>query len=299
MFHPTFRQLKYLVSISKNLHFGKAAKECFVSQSTLSSGIQELERLLNVKLLERTKRTVFLTPLGKEISKKAESINIEMNDVLDLVKSAQEKMFGETRLGVIPTIAPYLLPKLMPKIRKHYPGLNLKLVEDQTANILSMLYSGSLDLILIAKPYKTENLNVELIKKDFFHVALPFNSNLLKIKKKSLNNSDISQTNMLLLDEGHCLRDHALQACSKETKQKIDAFKATSLLTLVQMVANNTGITLLPDLVINSELLKNSKIKILDYENNKNFREIALCWRLSSPRNNDFSNFASFLRKSI
>ena len=299
MFHPTFRQLKYLVSISKNLHFGKAAKECFVSQSTLSSGIQELERLLNVKLLERTKRTVFLTPLGKEISKKAESINIEMNDVLDLVKSAQEKMFGETRLGVIPTIAPYLLPKLMPKIRKHYPGLNLKLVEDQTANILNMLYSGSLDLILIAKPYKTENLNVELIKKDFFHVALPFNSNLSKIKKKSLNNSDISQTNMLLLDEGHCLRDHALQACSKETKQKIDAFKATSLLTLVQMVANNTGITLLPDLVINSELLKNSKIKILDYENNKNFREIALCWRLSSPRNNDFSNFASFLRKSI
>ena len=299
MFHPTFRQLKYLVSISKNLHFGKAAKECFVSQSTLSSGIQELERLLNVKLIERTKRTVFLTPLGKEISKKAESINIEMNDVLDLVKSAQEKMFGETRLGVIPTIAPYLLPKLMPKIRKHYPGLNLKLVEDQTANILNMLYSGSLDLILIAKPYKTENLNVELIKKDFFHVALPFNSNLLKIKKKSLNNSDISQTNMLLLDEGHCLRDHALQACSKETKQKIDAFKATSLLTLVQMVANNTGITLLPDLVINSELLKNSKIKILDYENNKNFREIALCWRISSPRNNDFSNFASFLRKSI
>ena len=299
MFHPTFRQLKYLVSISKNLHFGKAAKECFVSQSTLSSGIQELERLLNVKLLERTKRTVFLTPLGKEISKKAESINIEMNDVLDLVKSAQEKMFGETRLGVIPTIAPYLLPKLMPKIRKHYPGLNLKLVEDQTANILNMLYSGSLDLILIAKPYKTENLNVELIKKDFFHVALPFNSNLSKIKKKSLNNSDISQTNMLLLDEGHCLRDHALQACSKETKQKIDAFKATSLLTLVQMVANNTGITLLPDLVINSELLKNSKIKILDYENNKNFREIALCWRLSSPRNKDFSNFASFLRKSI
>ena len=299
MFHPTFRQLKYLVSISKNLHFGKAAKECFVSQSTLSSGIQELERLLNVKLIERTKRTVFLTPLGKEISKKAESINIEMNDVLDLVKSAQEKMFGETRLGVIPTIAPYLLPKLMPKIRKHYPGLDLKLVEDQTANILNMLYSGSLDLILIAKPYKTENLNVELIKKDFFHVALPFNSNLLKIKKKSLNNSDISQTNMLLLDEGHCLRDHALQACSKETKQKIDAFKATSLLTLVQMVANNTGITLLPDLVINSELLKNSKIKILDYENNKNFREIALCWRLSSPRNKDFSNFASFLRKSI
>ena len=299
MFHPTFRQLKYLVSISKNLHFGKAAKECFVSQSTLSSGIQELERLLNVKLIERTKRTVFLTPLGKEISKKAESINIEMNDVLDLVKSAQEKMFGETRLGVIPTIAPYLLPKLMPKIRKHYPGLDLKLVEDQTANILNMLYSGSLDLILIEKPYKTENLNVELIKKDFFHVALPFNSNLLKIKKKSLNNSDISQTNMLLLDEGHCLRDHALQACSKETKQKIDAFKATSLLTLVQMVANNTGITLLPDLVINSELLKNSKIKILDYENNKNFREIALCWRISSPRNNDFSNFASFLRKSI
>ena len=299
MFHPTFRQLKYLVAISKNLHFGKAAKECFVSQSTLSSGIQELEKLLNIKLVERTKRTVFLITLGKEISKKAESINIEMNDVLDLAKSAQDSMFGETRLGVIPTIAPYLLPKLMPKIRKEYPKLNLKLVEDQTANILNMLYSGNLDIILIAKPYKTENLNVEIVKKDYFHVALPENSELLGKSKKSLNNQDISETNMLLLDEGHCLRDHALQACSQETKQKIDAFKATSLLTLVQMVANNTGITLLPDLVINSELLKNSKIKILDYEDNKNFRSIALCWRVSSPRANDFNKFSKFLKSSI
>ena len=299
MFHPTFRQLKYLVAISKNLHFGKAAKECFVSQSTLSSGIQELEKLLNIKLVERTKRTVYLTPLGKEISKKAQSINLEMNDVLDLAKSAQEHMFGETRLGVIPTIAPYLLPTLMPKIRKKYPSLNLKLVEDQTANILNMLYSGNLDLILIAKPYKTENLNVEIIKKDYFHVALPQSSLLLKKKKKSLNNKDISESNMLLLDEGHCLRDHALQACSKENKQKIDAFKATSLLTLVQMVANNSGITLLPDLVINSELLKNSKISVVDYENSQNFREITLCWRMSSPRNKDFREFANFMKNSI
>ena len=299
MFHPTFRQLKYLVSISRNLHFGKAAKECFVSQSTLSSGIQELERLLNIKLVERTKRTVLLTPLGKEIAKKALSINIEMNDVLDLAKSAQEHMFGETCLGIIPTIAPYLLPKLMPKIRKKYPFLTLKLVEDQTANILNMLYSGNLDLILIAKPYKTENLNVQLIKKDFFHVALPTESLLLKKSKKSLTNKDISNSNMLLLDEGHCLRDHVLEACSKEAIQKIDTFKATSLLTLVQMVANNTGITLLPDIVTNSDLLRNSKIKILEYENNKNFREIALCWRISSPRSKEFIEFTNFLRELV
>ena len=300
MFHPTFRQLKYLVSVSKNLHFGKAAKECFVSQSTLSSGIQELEKLLNIKLIERTKRTVFLTPLGKEIAKKAEYINIEVNDLLDLAKSAQDSMYGETRLGVIPTIAPYLLPELMPKIRKKYKFLDIKLVEDQTANILNMLYSGSLDLILIAKPYKTENLNVELIKKDFFHVALPGNSPLLKkAKKKSLNNNDISASNMLLLDEGHCLRDHALKACNKEAKQKIDAFKATSLLTLVQMVASNAGITLLPDLVINSDFFKKTKIKILDYEDNKNFREISLCWRVSSPRAKDFIEFSNFLRSNV
>ena len=299
MFHPTFRQLKYLVSVSKNLHFGKAAKECFVSQSTLSSGIQEIEKLLNIKLVERTKRTVFLTPLGKTISKKAQSINIEMNDLIDLAKSAQQHMYGETRLGVIPTIAPYLLPKLMPKIRKKYPYIDLKLVEDQTANILNMLYSGNLDLAVIAKPYKTENLNVELIKKDFFHVALPTDSPLLKKSKKSLTNKDISDSNMLLLDEGHCLKDHALQACSKETIQKIDSFKATSLLTLVQMVANGSGITLLPDIVIHSGLLKNSKIKILDYEDNKNFRQIALCWRIPSPRSNDFIKFTKFLKSAI
>ena len=300
MFHPTFRQLKYLVSISKNLHFGKAAKECFVSQSTLSSGIHELEKLLNIKLVERTKRTVFLTTLGKEIAEKAEAINIQMNDVLDLAKSVHEyNMFGDTKLGIIPTIAPYLLPKLIPKIRKKYPRLELKLVEDQTANILNMLYSGNLDLVLMATPYKTDNLNIQSIKKDFFHVAVPSKSTLLKKTKKSLSNKDISDTNMLLLDEGHCLREHALEACSKETKQKVDAFKATSLLTLVQMVDNNTGITLLPDLVINSELVKNSKIKILEYENNKNYREIVLCWRFSSPRSKDFSKFAEFLKLNI
>ena len=299
MFHPTFRQLKYLVSVSKCLHFGKAAKECFVSQSTLSSGIQELEKLLNIKLIERTKRKVFLTPLGEEIAKKSQNINIEMNDVLDLAKSAQEHMFGETSLGIIPTIAPYLLPKLMPKIRKQYPSLSLKLVEDQTANILNMLYSGNLDLALIATPYKTENLHVELLIKDYFHVALPIENSLATSKKKSLNNKDISNSNMLLLDEGHCLRDHALQACSKEAMQNIDAFKATSLLTLVQMVANNSGITLLPDLVINSELIKSSKIKILDYENNQNYRKIAMCWRTSTPRSKDFSKFADFLKTNI
>ena len=299
MFHPTFRQLKYLVSISKELHFGKAAKECFVSQSTLSSGIQELEKLLNIKLVERTKRTVFLTTLGKEIAKKAESINIEMNDVLDLAKSAQKHMSGETRLGIIPTIAPYLLPKLMPKIRKKYPNLDLKLVEDQTANILNMLYSGNLDLVLMAMPYKTDNLNTQLIKKDYFHVAVPSQSSLANETKKSLSNKDISDTNMLLLDEGHCLREHALEACSKETKQKVDAFKATSLLTLVQMVDNNSGITLLPDIVVNSELLKNSKIKILEYENNKNYREIVLCWRVSTPRSNEFFEFTKFLRINV
>ena len=300
MFHPTFRQLKYLVSISKNLHFGKAAKECFVSQSTLSSGIQELEKLLNVKLVERTKRTVFLTPLGKKIAEKAESVNIQMNDVLDMAKSAQDSMFGETKLGVIPTIAPYLLPKLMPRIRHKYPKLDLKLVEDQTANILNMLYSGNLDLALIAKPYKTENLSTQLIKKDFFHVAVPNGNSLVKKSKKSLSNKDISNTNMLLLDEGHCLREHALEACNnKEAKQKIDSFKATSLLTLVQMVANNSGITLLPDIVINSELLRNSKIKILEYENNRNYREIALCWRISSPRSSDFIKFTEFLKSVV
>ena len=278
MFHPTFRQLKYLVSISKNLHFGKAAKECFVSQSTLSSGIQELEKLLNIKLVERTKRTVFITALGKQIAKKAESVSIEMNDVLDLAKSAQDNMFGESN---------------------KFPKLDLKLVEDQTANLLKMLYSGHLDLVLIAKPYKTDNLNVQLIKKDYFHVAVPFQSALLKQPKKSLSNKDISGTNMLLLDEGHCLREHALESCNKEAKQKIDAFSATSLLTLVHMVANNSGITLLPDLVINSELLKNSKIKILEYENNKYYRDIALCWRISSPRLKDFTEFTEFLKSIV
>ena len=299
MFDPTIKQLKYLVSVSKHLHFGKAARDCFVSQSTLSSGIQELEKLLNVKLLERTKRTVLLTPLGKEISKKAELINLEITDIVDLAKASQKEIYGEIKLGVIPTIAPYTLPKIMPKLRKKYNGLNLRIVEDQTANIYQMLITGNLDLILIAKPYKTENIHIELIKKDFFYVATP-NSSLLDInRKKSLNRDDISKSNMLLLDEGHCLRDHVLNVCSKETIKTIDTFKATSLLTLVQMVSNDAGITLLPEIVINSPLVKNSNIKIIDFENKKNFREIVLCWRSSSPRMIEFQNFSKFLKEYV
>ena len=187
----------------------------------------------------------------------------------------------------------------MPKLRTKYPKLNLKLVEDQTANILRMLYQGNLDIIIIAKPYKVENLNVNSLKKDHFYAAVPEKSPLCYLKKKSLNSKDIISTNMLLLDEGHCLRDHALAACGVKAKENVDAFKATSLLTLVQMVANGSGITLLPELVINSELMKNSKIKILKYADAKNFREIVICWRLASPRSNDFNELVNFFKKYI
>ena len=299
MYNPTIKQLKYLVSVAQNLHFGKAAQECFVSQSTLSSGIQELEKLLNIKLIERTKRRVLLTPIGKQIAINSEKVILEVNDILDYAKSAQDVLSCEMKLGIIPTIAPYILPRLMPRLRTKYPKLDLKLVEDQTANILRMLYQGNLDIIIIAKPYKVENLNVNSLKKDHFYAAVPEKSPLCYLKKKSLNSKDIISTNMLLLDEGHCLRDHALAACGVKAKENVDAFKATSLLTLVQMVANGSGITLLPELVINSELMKNSKIKILKYEDTKNFREIVICWRLASPRSNDFNELMKFFKKYI
>ncbi len=260
MYHPTFKQLKYLIAVSNNLHFGKAAKDCYVSQSTLSSGIQELEKLLNIKLIERTKRNVLLTPLGKQISESAQKIILEMNNVLDSAKSAQESLTGETKLGIIPTIAPYLLPNIMPRIKKKFPKLDLRLVEDQTAKILAMLYQGNLDIAIIAKPYKTEKLVVKNLKKDYFYVALPFNSPLAKDNKNNLNSHEINKSNMLLLDEGHCLREHALQSCDAKTIKNVDAFKATSLLTLVQMVANGTGITLIPELIINSQMLKSNGI---------------------------------------
>jgi len=288
MYHPTFKQLKYLIAVSNNLHFGKAAKDCYVSQSTLSSGIQELEKLLNIKLIERTKRNVLLTPLGKQISESAQKIILEMNNVLDSAKSAQESLTGETKLGIIPTIAPYLLPNIMPRIKKKFPKLDLRLVEDQTAKILAMLYQGNLDIAIIAKPYKTEKLVVKILKKDYFYVALPFNSPLAKDNKNNLNSHEINKSNMLLLDEGHCLREHALQSCDAKTIKNVDAFKATSLLTLVQMVANGTGITLIPELIINSQMLKRNKIKIIQYEKKQYYRDIVMCWRTSSPRQNDF-----------
>ena len=299
MYHPTFKQLKYLLAVANNLHFGKAAKECFVSQSTLSSGIQELEKLLNVKLIERTKRNVFLTPLGKNIVANSEKIIMGLNDILDYAKSYQKILSGEIKLGIIPTIAPYTIPQIMPKIRSKYPQLDLRLIEDQTANILRMLFNGNLDVAIIAKPYQTENLFTISLKKDFFFVAIPSNNPLAKSNKKSLNSHDISKTNMLLLDEGHCLRDHALAVCDPKTRANIDAFKATTLLTLVQMVANGTGITLLPEIVIHSSLVKNSNIKILHYENKKNYREICICWRKSSPRIKEFSVLTDFFKKNL
>ena len=299
MYHPTFKQLKYLLAVANNLHFGKAAKECFVSQSTLSSGIQELEKLLNIKLIERTKRNVFLTPLGKNIAANSEKIILSLNDILDYAKSYQEILAGEIRLGIIPTIAPYTIPQIMPKLRSMYKHLDLRLIEDLTANILRMLFNGNLDIAIIAKPYQTDNLITITLKKDFFYVAIPANNSLAKTHKKSLTSGDIGKTNMLLLDEGHCLREHALAVCDTKTKANIDAFKATTLLTLVQMVANGTGITLLPEIVINSPLVKNSNIKILEYENKKNYREICICWRKSSPRVKEFNVLTDFYKKNL
>ncbi len=288
--HITLRQLQFLTSLARHLHFGKAAKECCLTQAAFSIGIKKLEDQLDLKLIDRTNKNVFLTAAGLRVVEQAEQILGETQRLEEIVMASKEPFTGKLRLGVIPTIAPFVLPKMLPKIKARWPRLSLSIRENMTASLHKDLIDGELDLILIALPYDLSGVETMSLFKDYFKIALSKQSKLLR--ETSFDESTLPPSSILLLEDGHCLRNHALHVCNTEHQKKISPYSASSLQTLIQLVDNDLGVTFVTDIAIAGGLLKNTDIATVDMPD-RAYREIGFGWRKDSERGIEFGEFAN------
>lgn len=283
---PSPQQLRYLVALAEHGHFGRAANACAVTQSTLSSGIFALERQLDAALLERTgsKRPVF-TPLGRELVGRARTALAALTALVETVETARDPLTGPLRLGTIPTIGPFLLPRLMPRLREAFPRLRLWLREDITDRLIESLESGRLDLLLLALPCDCGDIESVEIAEDPFQVALPPGHRLAA--QEAIPPAALAGERIMLLEDGHCLRDHALSACGLPGAAASEEFAATSLHTLVQMVGGGLGLTLLPNLAVAGGVTAGADVSVRRLDGAFG-RRIALAWRARSPRAEEF-----------
>jgi len=293
----TLKHLKYFIALAELKHFGHAAQACFVTQPTLSAAIKELEDILGLQLFERTRRSVLLTPQAHDILERAKEIVLQADALMELAHAKGKPLQGELRVGVIPTIAPYLLPNLMTKVRSAYPDLVLYLKEDQTERLLNALHDGQLDLLILALPYEHDGIDSQVFMQDPFYCALTPDHHLAK--KKTIRNQDLFEENLLLLEEGHCLRDHALAACSWPKNKNANEFAATSLSTIVQMVANGLGLTLLPEMAVRAGITQGTGLKTIALDQDSPPRDIGLVWRKTSGRCDEFRMLADFLKEAL
>jgi len=289
----SLRQLQYFVTLSEKLNFTRAAKACYVTQSTLSVGLRELEDVLGARLVERDRQTVLMTPTGIEVAKRARAILVAAQDLVEVAAASRALMTGLLRLGVIPTIAPFLLPPSLRLLRERYPQLQLALREDLTANLLSRLEDGKLDLALIALPYATGNLLVEpLIDDDLLIVGRKDDPQL---KARTVDITPSLADRLLLLEEGHCLRDHALYACGASAGRSTEGVEATTLLTLVQMIESGLGIGLIPEIAVKSGLTASPSLVVRPMAKPSPRRTIALVARRSTTRLADLKSLAEVI----
>ena len=293
---PTLKQLQYLVALRDHGHFGRAAEACFVTQSTLSAGLRELESLIGITLVERTRRVVRFTPLGEKIADKAIRVLREAEDLAGMARAAGKPLSGELRMGVIPTIAPFLLPRILPRLRSDWPDLKLYLREETSRAACESLHHGQVDCVLLALPYGCGDIEHETLFDDRLFVAFPKGekSNLPELVPADA----IDESRLLLLEDGHCLKDHALSACNRPELRAEAAMLGTSLHTLVQMVDNGLGVTLLPEMAIDAGILDGTSIEARPLDADNPARQIALVWRKGSPREKDFQLLAGVLKTS-
>jgi LysR family transcriptional regulator, hydrogen peroxide-inducible genes activator len=293
---PTLKQLQYLVALREQGHFGRAADACFVTQSTLSAGLRELETLLGITLVERTRRIVRFTALGEKIADKAVRVIREADELAELARSEGKPLHGELRLGVIPTIAPFLLPAMLPRLRKEWPDLKLYLREETSQAACEALHRGQLDCVLLALPYACGEVDSAPLLDDRLFVAFPGGE---APGGEQVEVDEIDEKRMLLLEDGHCLKDHALSACNRPELRANAAMMGTSLHTLVQMVDNGLGVTFVPAMAIEAGILGGTHVDAKPLRSDHGFRRIALIWRKSSPREGEFQLLATALRTII
>lgn len=289
------RDLKYLVALADHKHFGRAAAASFVSQPTLSTQIKKLEDELGVALVERAPRRVMLTPVGREVAERARKVIADVEQMAEIARRSQDPEAGTVRLGLFPTLGPYLLPHVVPRLRQRFPRLELLLVEEKTDQILSRLRDGRLDAGLLALPIHDEQLHVEVLFDEPFLLAVPNQHPMAG--QDTLDVQDLDNQHLLLLEEGHCLRDQALDVCHMAGAGERDGFRATSLETLRQMVAAGVGITLLPVLAVQPPVPSSSDIHLLRFRGDAPHRQIAMVWRRSSAMGDFLMQLANEFRQ--
>lgn len=290
---PTVKQLRYFVALEAHGHFGKAAEACFVSQSAFSTAIRELEAVLEVQLVDRTNKNVTVTHIGRQIAAEARRCLRDLEGLVELARSNHAPLTGELRIGIIPTIAPFLLPNILPRLREKFPQLRLYLNEDITQRIYEKLMDGELDLIILALPYALRNAAIQPLFIDHFYLACRADTKHTRPTRYRFE--ELNPESILLLEDGHCLRDHTLSACHLQDVDKISRFTASSLLTLVQMVDSDLGITYLPEMVKASTLLSGTQVKLWNLHE-ESLRTIGMAWRRGSAREAEFMQLGEFIQ---
>jgi LysR family hydrogen peroxide-inducible transcriptional activator len=292
---PTLKQLKYLCAVAEQLHFGRAARACYVSQSSLSAAIAELEAHLGVVLLERNSKRVLLTEVGAAVVARSHQILNAVDDLAALCEQSAPPLSGRMRLGVIPTIAPFLLPRLLNRLRMEHPQFQLFIREDLSHHLVDALHQGDLDLLLLAIPFPAEGVQSMHLFYDEFVLAYPAGHPLGKAR--SLHTRNLAGQDLLLLEEGHCLRGHALAACHLSSASLSVPYQATSLNTLVQMVANGIGITLLPGMALETPILAGTDVQTRRFDDADVQRSIGLMWRRQAARADEFRLLGEFIQQ--
>lgn len=290
------RDLKYLVALAEHKHFGRAAAASFVSQPTLSTQIKKLEEELGVPLVERAPRKVMLTPAGREAAARARNIVAEVEQMKEAARRARDPEAGTVRLGIFPTLGPYLLPHVVPAIRQRFPQLEMLLVEEKSDVLLAQLRNGQLDAAILALPVADEQLHTEFLFEEPFVLAAPEGHPLTS--HTSLTLDDLSDQRLLLLQDGHCLRDQALDVCHMAGALEKSEFQATSLETLRQMVAANVGVTLLPMLAVKPPVARSENVRLIPFAGNPQpNRRIGMVWRRSSAMGAFLEQFSQLFKQ--
>lgn len=295
MINITLKQLRYFDALARELHFGRAAEACSVTQPALSMQIQEFEQNLQMHLIERTRSGVQLTPQGDEVAARAAKILSETRDLIDLARAGESVLSGALRFGVIPSIAPYVLPPLLPILRREHPDLELSLRETQTHGLVQELADGKLDVLLLALPIKHSDVEVEPLFEDRFVLALPGDREMTDDVRATPE--FVEHERLLLLEEGHCLRDQALSYCELQQVKNLNTFGASSLSTIVELVAAGHGITLLPEISLGIET-RGRSLNLMRFAEPEPKRQLGLVWRATSPRKSDFLELARIVREA-
>ncbi len=296
----TLRQLRYLTSLARHRHFGRAAADCAVTQPALSMQVRELERELGAQLVERRPGEVVVTDAGLEVAERAEQILTATRDLVDFARH-RDLLSGPLRLGIIPTLAPYILPRVLPRLQAKYPQLRLEVRETQTKPLLDELVGGELDAALLALPVEGVEVETLVLFDDAFLLAVPAGDALPARGKVGV--ADVDPRRLILLEEGHCLRDQALAFCAApklnaSSRDTAAGLGATSLATVMQMVANGYGVTLLPEVAVDAEG-RDARVKLLRFSEPQPARTIGLAWRRTSPRKNDFEALGRIIVQAL